>query len=291
MPFGFRVEAGGLVQDEAEAAAVAGAAEAVLSGVSVLRAAREMALPPRRVESWSDRSLKRLLLNPRVAPALLGEAQAQLLREALEPKSGPSSTNPSRLLSGILRCYSCGGPVHSMPRKDRGGEYRCRARWSGTPRPCDRAPVASANPVDAWIEEDFLAHRGPLPETVAVRLADERVARVSRLAAEIAQRTDALAALPRAERRVALLDLEDLEDERDTLRASRGYALTVLRETGRTLGEAWAGSDLRERRELLRSGLPSGRLTLGPGRIGARAWDPGRIAEADEAGSVFADRV
>lgn len=280
--FGLRVEDGFLVVDEDEAEALAEAADDLLSGGSIRRSAALLGASghtPRRSAHWSRKTTKRVLTSS-YAPTLLGVERAHLVAEALADNSRPATTNPKRLLSGLLRCHACGTVLHVNARTSGEDVYRCGSRSAG--RPCSAPVAVLAEPIERWVESDFLAEFGDHDETIPVRVADERTAEVAALSAEIALRADALATLPRSARRAALDDLDELEDRLAALRSTPGYGRAIFRRTGRTARESWAAADLDERREILRGRLTvhGGHLIIGPGRRGGRGFDPRRILSA-----------
>jgi len=134
---GFGYEGDGRTPHPVEAEAVRQAARRILAGETLAAICRDLAAAG--ITSTTGRpltygTLKRVLLNPRTA-GLLRDGSAG----SWEPLIGPGTqqmiastfaTAPSQsatvryLLSGIARCFFCGGPVQSIPHK-RGLSYGC----------------------------------------------------------------------------------------------------------------------------------------------------------------------
>jgi site-specific DNA recombinase len=281
MPYGFRLGADGRLEpDEAERVALQGAADVILSGGSQLAAARMLTasgLRPRRADRWTLRTVRRMLTSDLAAESL-GAERAHLLKEALAPQPDVRTSNPSRLLSGLLRCHGCGSPMYASKATKYVTTYRCSRTATGGG--CPASSTISAAPIDSWIEGQYLEALGDHSETVTVRVADERVVRIAELTASTSERAALLGTLRGADLRQAVDDLEREEAELAELRDRRGGGLTVLRETGRTNREAWeAASDLERREIIRRTFAPSGFLTVGPGRPGVRGFQPERLLD------------
>lgn len=278
VPYGFRVVEGVLVPAPEEREALQAAADALLSGRSARAVLRELqgAVEPRRGGLWSSRTLRRTLTSDH-AVEVLGSERAYLIGDHYAEPSAPSGRTPTQVLSGLLRCGSCGGPMYAT-RSSGTMKYRChRGATTGS---CKRPAGIVCRGIDAWIEEAYLDIFGDVDETVGLRLADERIARLAALQAEVEQLTAALGTLRGADRREALDRLELTEEELDRVRRERSIGLTVLRPTGRTLGEAWQAADVAERREILRSWIGPAGLTIGPGRSGVTGFQAERVVDA-----------
>jgi site-specific DNA recombinase len=142
-PFGY--EADGTTICDAEAAEVARAADAILTGVSLRAVAaslRERGVPTVTGAAWSTGSVRDILLRPRNAgilthrgaeagpaawPAILPEATWRAVVATLSsPKRRTSPGNAPRwLLSLIAHCGVCGGGVHVGGGRH-GPAYICR---------------------------------------------------------------------------------------------------------------------------------------------------------------------
>ena len=281
VPYGFRVVDGALELDEGEAAALHAAADAFLAGRSRRSIVRELqeALPARLGGIWQWRTLRQIFRGAN-APALFGVERAVLLTDATDGWSPAAPRTARHLLSGIARCASCGEVMYAIPAgpANRGGfVYRCQSSTTG--RPCSRPLSARAAALEAWVEEAYLDALGPIEETIAVPVADERLVRIAELSTVVERLQVDVGAMRGPERRAAFDRLEEAEEALERLRAERGSGLRVLRSTGRTLGEAWASGDVEERRALVRAWLGTSGLTIGPAKPGARAFDPARILD------------
>ena len=277
VPYGYRVEGDALVVAEAERDALRKAADGFLSGRSVRSLCRELqeALPPRRGGLWSSRTLRRTLTSARTSD-LLGAETTYLIAERLQAGE-PSGRTPTRILSGLLRCGACGGPMYAT--KSSGTmKYRChRGSAIGA---CERPAGIVCAGIDQWAEELYLDLHGAAQETVGVRVSDERIARLAQLGGEAARLSEALTALRGADRREALERLEMTEEEIDRLKAQPASGRTILRETGRTYADAWAAADVAGRREILRDWIGPAGLTIGPGRSGVNGFQSERVVDA-----------
>lgn len=277
VPYGYHVEGGELRIDEAEREALREAAEGLLGGRSVRAVCRGLqeAIPPRRGGAWSSRTLRRVMTGDRVAD-LLGPETAYLLADRWQGNA-PSGRTPSRILSGILRCGSCGGPMYASASS---GTVKYRCHKGATIGACERPAGIVCQGIDEWAEGLYLDLQGPAGETVAVRVADERVARLAQLGAEVARLSEAVLEARGADRREALERLEMTEEEIDRIKAAPSSSRTILRATGRTYAEAWAAADVAERREILREWIGPSGLTIGPGRSGVNGFQADRVLDA-----------
>lgn len=142
-PFGY--EADGMTIRETEAAELRSAAEAVLAGRSLSSIAADLnvrGVLTATGKHWVTTTLKAALISPRNAglrrhrgevvglaawPAILEETTATAVRAILtDPSRSRRGPNRRYLLSGLLTCGRCRGPVVGTWRKDRGhAVYRC----------------------------------------------------------------------------------------------------------------------------------------------------------------------
>ena len=291
-PYGLRVApnpagAGKVLEpDPEEAAFVREAARRVLSGESLGRVARWLTAhgaQPRRAAAWSRVTVRQMLTGP--AAALLTDAERAMLTDVLRPRGSrpfPAATGwGSRMLTGVLVCAGCGTPLRVSQTVGR-VTYRCASPAAATGQRLCGSPVSCwAEPVEALVSSRFLASDwAGLPETVTVRLADETAAERVAVAERVRELQASAMAARGAERAALLGELEAAEGRADALAAAPVTRLAVLRETGRTLGEAWEAGSAEDRRELLAGTV--GRLTLAPARdrVAARrsgGFDPERL--------------
>lgn len=148
--FGHTADRMGVVQVEAEA--IVDAAARVLAGETLSAVVRDWnarglttaAGGPWRVNSLSSLLVQRRLLGP---PQILDEVtHAQLV--ALHASRGKGSRRATRryLLTGLLRCWRCGGSMRGMPRSKGADLYVCpgppHGGCSGTAVTADHAEEA-----------------------------------------------------------------------------------------------------------------------------------------------------
>lgn len=142
----FGYESDGMTVREAEAHELRTAATGVLRGVSLSALVRD--LNDRGVKTatgrqWKTTTLKTALLSPRNAglrrhrgevigkaawPAILDQDTATAVRAILTDSTRTRKGPPLRyLLSGVMRCGVCGGPIHGAHVKEagKGPTYRC----------------------------------------------------------------------------------------------------------------------------------------------------------------------
>ncbi|MBQ0893449.1 recombinase family protein [Micromonospora sp. U56] len=194
----------------------------------------------------------------------------------------------ARLLSGVARCAGCGRVLYASSRKHRSGSnvptYACAARRNG--QGCQGVAV-SAEPVEAYVEREFLGLVGdwPVVELVTVAVDDGRradvEAAISATAQQMTERGADVAALAAR--------LAELHAAREALPATD---LTEVRriDTGRTFAEEWRARDTDGRRALLlsagatvtvhRAAVP-GRKFFDESRIDFRIGDPDGLTEGE----------
>lgn len=289
VPFGFAAvpnpAGAGLVlaPEPVEVEALRAAGLRVLAGASLASAARWLTdtYPPRRAAAWSRVTLRQVLTGPAASEAFTA-AERRGLAEALKPgASDPRKGRrlPARLLSGALSCHACGARLQVARRTDGSVTYRCQSGAEG--RGCPAPVSVSAEAVEAYVSEAFPRLWATVPETEAVRVEDQTSEALEAAEAEVERLGAAMLAARGAERLAAVEALEAAEAEVERLAALPVSALSVVRETGRSVGDAWHAGSLEARRDLLLSAL-GGPLVLGPGRRGPRGFDPARFVGAED---------
>lgn len=153
--------------------------------------------------------------------------------------------------------------------------YRCAAQSHG--QPCDAPVFVTASLVEEYVERAWLDGWGPLPETRAVRAADETDEALARLEERIEALRAELGRASRDTRTALLAELDAAEDQQVDLAARPLSTLPVLRETGFSFAELWELADVAGKRDLLTRTV--GRLTvLRP--VGRRRFNgPERIVD------------
>ncbi|GGO42325.1 integrase [Streptomyces daqingensis] len=301
-PFGYQVAdaddgAGKVLTIEPdEAAAVREAAERVLRGESLGRVCRWLehaGHAPRKASTWSRQALRGVLTGTAVLgqishqgkpvrdadgqiltpfPAILTEAEHAALRALLlaaEPRSQGKGGRPSRLLSGLLTCASCGHPLRVGVTGAGAARYACTSRSDGSQ--CERPASTTAAGVEEHVTSLYLRVAGDWP------MFKERVivGNASDLAAAERDIRDATADLAQAPTAEAFERLKAAHARRQELADEDPGVRSELVPTGQTGAEWWAAAALEDQREQLSEVFAV--LALGPGKRGARGFDPGRL--------------
>ena len=280
--FGHTADRAGVVN--AEAAAIRDAARRVLAGETLSAVVQEWnhhGLTTSSGGPWRVNSLSSLLVQARLAglardgsplpagrfPAIVdADTHARLV--ALHADRGKGTRRPTRryLLTGLLRCWRCGGGLRGMPRARGADLYVCpgppHGGCSGTAVTADHADEAVRDLVLARLDSPALAAAG----SPGRRAASARQAELGRSARDLAahhRRLEELAdmwaageisrgewlALKRkvgGKARVA---------EAEAARLARVELYQSLAGTGATLRGQWAGMTVDARRTVLRAAL------------------------------------
>ncbi|WP_269429719.1 recombinase family protein [Microbacterium sp. ZOR0019] len=185
----------------------------------------------------------------------------------------------ARLLSGLLVCAYCGGPMYAgitgegVPRYScakRSKAQRCRPEGGG-------APSVTAHKLEEYVESLYLKSFGSKPvvspvmrEVPAIALAEAREALATVSARlgnpdideDTAQRM--IAQIPGLRHRVQELSA-----------AGPPPAEVELVETGETIAELWSRADIEERRAFLSAAFVY--ITVANGKRGGKKFDPERF--------------
>jgi site-specific DNA recombinase len=244
---------------------------------------------------WHEASVEAILRNPALAGltpyrgdvirdadglpvvdgsvAILSTAERRQLLTVLDERKAPRTRPYSSggLLSGLIRCDSCGGPMYRATAAGKYLQYRCQQR--GCPRPIGVSRPA----VESVVVDRFLSAFGRFP--VIQIEAVEPVDPAPRLVEIEAAITDTTLAMQEDDADVpALLErLATLKGLRARAR-TEAHAAPEVREvvTGETFSEAWhATEDELARRELLACAIEEIVVLAGGGR--GRALDPERV--------------
>jgi site-specific DNA recombinase len=176
--------AGGQAVVAAEAAAIRDAAERVLAGETlsaVVRDWNDRGLRTAAGGPWRVNSLSNLLVQRRLvtAPRILDEGTHDRL-VSLHASRGKGARRPTRryLLTGLLRCWRCGGSMRGMPRTKGADLYVCpgppHGGCSGTAVTADHAEEAVGAMVLARLECTPLPGPAAPAGDSARQLADHR---------------------------------------------------------------------------------------------------------------------
>jgi site-specific DNA recombinase len=297
----------GLEPDPAEAAVVRRMVDEVLEGRSLYAITGGLnadGLLARRGKSWQVTSVATLLrgdailgrmksggqlvrdergLPVQVWQPLVGAEDAARLRARLHvdriPGRGAESSagrlRASRMLSGIIRCHSCGEKLTARhtAHPTLVARYICVARTRG--RVCAQPVAGGADRADAVVEERFLAAVGRLPVVEVRELMRDDVDTWA-VEAAIADTTDELRH-PDADLGGLIERLTTLRAERDRLAALPVVPTVQHVATGETFGEVWARGDYLARRALLMTAGVS--VTLHPA-VSRGLWSDDRVEVA-----------
>ena len=170
--------AGGARVVESEARAIRDAAARILAGdtlTSVVRDWNVRGLTTAAGGPWRVNSLSSLLLQERlVAPPQIldGDTHARLVALHSSRGKGPRRATRRYLLTGLLRCWRCGGGMRGMPRTKGADLYVCpgpaHGGCSGTAVTADHAEAAIAAMVLDRLERPGTDH-GPVDGRRALR--------------------------------------------------------------------------------------------------------------------------
>lgn len=253
--FGHTADRAGVVP--AEAAAIVDAAGRVLAGETlsaIVRDWNDRGLATAAGGPWRVNSLSSLLVQPRLArpPAILDEdTHARLV--TLHASRGKGSRRATRryLLTGLLRCWRCGGSMRGMPRTKGADLYVCpgppHGGCSGTAVTADHAEEAVGAMVLARL--DCASLLGPVPTgpDSARQLADhrQRLAELGELWASGQISRQEWLALRRSvgDRAQAA--------EAQVAREGRLAAVRALAGTGPALSAQWPAMTIDERRAIV----------------------------------------
>jgi hypothetical protein len=280
--FGHTSDRGTVV--DVEATAIREAARRVLGGDTLSAIVQDWngrGLTTANGGPWRVNSLSSLLVQPRLAglstdhspqtggqyPAILdADVHARLVALHAERRKGTRRPTRRYLLTGLLRCWRCGGGLRGMPRSKGADLYVCpgppHGGCSGTAVTADLADEAIRELVLARLDSPGLLG-GAASEARATKTHRADVAQTVKTLAGHRQRLDDLAdmwasgELTRAE----WLSLKRKVGgrakvaEAEAARLARFDALRALAGTGRSLRQAWATMAVEERRSVLHATL------------------------------------
>jgi DNA invertase Pin-like site-specific DNA recombinase len=302
-PYGYRVvphpDGAGkaLDVDPAEAEVILEAANMVLAGHGPARVARwlnQQGHPSRRGSRWWRGTVTQVLTGHAVTggvtiggqpardadgkmlfpfPAVLDLPTVLALRATLAPtgKHTPAGRAPTRLLSGLITCGTCGCRLNVY---DKGAgapvAYRCNSGASGVS--CARQVTIAAERVEEFVSREFLTAFGRLPvtrESVTVVGAADMALLDDQITATLAE----LATNATADAFTRLQGLQAARAEKE--RVPRETIIERV-PTGLTTAEEWERRDIEGRREMLTGAIAV--LAVNRGRpTGRRYFDPSRV--------------
>ena len=269
---------------EAEAAAIREAARRVLDGETLSSIVQEWNDRGLRTASggpWRVNSLSSILIQPRLAglanhavhgadrvfpPILDVQTHRELLALHASRRKGPRRTTRRYLLTGLLRCWRCGGGMRGMPRSRGADLYICpgppHGGCSGTAITADRADEAVRDLVVAHVDSPgFLAVASPDGAQASSHQTDVRTT-AARLAAHRRKLDElgdmwACGQITREEwlSLRAGLAARARAMEADLARLDRLEALRRLAGTGRAIRDRWATMTVEQRRGVLHAAI------------------------------------
>lgn len=296
LPFGYRAVpnpdgAGTILEpDPEEAAALRECAQRVLGGQGLSAVSlwlNTQDVKPRRAKSFSRQTLRialtgtaatgRIKSGGQILPGVqfepvLSAAESAALNKLLAPTPGAKFTGgrqPARLLSGLLRCYSCESVLYVWHRDDRLA-YRCNKRGVG--QACESPVTVNCVPIEKYITGEVLSLLGDKPMT----RQEVRVSGGGDIAAVEQEIQDVLMQVAQAATAENVSRLQALQQERDELRAIEPETEVVTVDLGMSGAEWWEQAQLSERRDLVGNIWPH--ILLLPGKRGGGGFNPARVA-------------
>lgn len=270
-PFGYDRTDGRVRVVEDEAAAIRAAVSDVLTGRGLGAIAAEWndrGLPTSTGGRWSTTSVRRVLLNPRIAgrsvylgsdlgagewaPILDADTFRQVEERLMDPgRRTAFNTSARHLLSGIAACGVCGGPMYGTPIKSgerRWMAYRCHARHV----------TRRMDLVDEVVEGAVIA-RLSMPDAAALLSSSEDADELRGQATALRGRRDSLAALladgllsPTAVREQAGRITRELLEVERRISTADGDNPAAAVAAADDVGAAWQSLGLVERRAVVR---------------------------------------
>lgn len=257
--FGHTADRAGVVA--AEAAAIVDAANRVLAGETlsaVVRGWNDIGMTTAAGGPWRVNSLSSLLVQRRLVgpPQILDEeTHARLVGLHASRGKGSRRTTRRYLLTGLLRCWRCGGSLRGMPRAKGADLYVCpgppHGGCSGTAVTADHAEEAVGAMVLARLDLPSLPQASSGEVDTALQLADhrQRLHDLGELwASGQISRQEWLSLRRSVGERVAAAEAQ-------FAREGRVAALRTLAGTGRTLRAQWPAMTIEERRAVVQAAV------------------------------------
>ncbi|MCU1557280.1 MAG: serine recombinase [Microbacteriaceae bacterium] len=298
-PWGYEADRVTVVESEAEV--IRRLAVRYLAGeslASLTQWLQDNSIPTVTGAEWHTSTIRNTLTNPRIAglrshngeivanavwPAIITPAQHQQLVSTFARKTSSGRRVPRRyVLSGMLRCGTCGGKLFSSVRRET-RRYVC---MSGPDhRGCGRLTIVAA-PVEEWITEAVLLRLDSpeMADALAGRAAadDRSVALNGELQSDQEQLTElaelwSAKAISSAEWKAAREPIEAriYSISRQLGQITGGNTLSGLIGNGNALRESWATLNLSRQAAIIAAILDFATIT--PAKTRGRAFDPFRI--------------
>ena len=257
--FGHTADRSGVV--EMEAAAIREAARRVLDGETLSAVVRDWnrrGLTTVNGGPWRVNSLSTLLVQTRLVafPQIIDEeTHRRLVALHASRSKGPRRATRRYLLSGLLRCWRCGGTMRGMPRTHGADLYVCpgppHGGCSGTAVTANHAEAAISAMVFARLDSPKLLGPPIDRREMARQLGDhrQRLADLGDLWASGQISKEEWISLKRnVGQRVQIAEAE-------IGRLTRIAALRSMAGTGRALAARWPAMSIDERRRVVRAAL------------------------------------
>lgn len=298
-PFGYDDDKITVRPDEAQT--VRALAERFIAGESLRSLAvwlDQQAISTVSGQPWRTPTLRALLASGRIAglrdhqgqvigaatwEAIISEqTRARILSRMAEQKTSGRRSPRRYLLSGLLRCGKCQHTLYSAARQDV-RRYVCS---SGPDHGGCGGTYVIAGPVEDLIAKAvlFRLDTPELADALAGRAAaDERTAELARALVQDQEQLAELTALYAAKDITARewmaarnpIQARIERAEQAVARATRSDALAGLVGNGGQLGASWSGLNLTRQAAIVRAVLDH--AVIGPGKPGARSFDPDRV--------------
>lgn len=244
-----------------EAAAIREAATRVLGGETLSSVVRDWNLRGLTTANggpWRVNSLSSLLVQTRLVaePQIMDQAtHDRLVALHASRGKGPRRATRRYLLTGLLRCWRCGGTMRGMPRTNGADLYVCpgppHGGCSGTAVTADHAEQAMGAMVLAHLDAPRLLVASPRLQASALELVAhrQRLAELADMWASGQISKDEWVALKRniGDRARAA--------EAEVARQERLATLRKLAGTGRSLRALWPDMSIDERRAIVNAAL------------------------------------
>ena len=264
--YGLTADRLALVEDEAdELRRAAGAILAGQSWTSVVADLNDRGVRNVTGNDWTLGNLRRTLTSPHVAglrsykgevvgeaswPAIIDRGSWERLRAAAAKRKRGRSPSERHMLTGLLRCGSCGFPLYANETKGGRFAYRCSPTPTTKGKGCGGISIARG-PLDALVAELIFrtVEAGALTAATARREAGEAVD-VAELEAELAALADDLGA-GRITRAEWLRAREGIARRLDEAQAAIAAAASLVTSHSVDLVELrarWGGLSVPERR-------------------------------------------
>jgi DNA invertase Pin-like site-specific DNA recombinase len=285
-----------LTIEPGEAEAIRECVDRVLNGHTLGRVSRwlnDQGHKPRRTAEWSRRGLLHVLTGDAILgrvsrggkpvrdaegvilapfPAIISEAESAALKIACNPsgeRRTPMGRQPSRLLSGLLTCFSCKATLTVVRRNGRTAAYRCMSRGVG--KTCEAAVSVGAKVIEDHIAERFLRTVGGHPMTRDHVITEG----VNELAAVDAEIADVMAQVATRATPALFERLTALQSQREKVESTPPQQRVETVHTGQTVAQWWEDAHIDDQRETIDAAFAV--LEVSPGKPGSRIFDPARL--------------